>query len=45
MSEKLKGKIAAVTGSASGIGYASAKAMLDEGASVIFIERNESALS
>lgn len=45
MSEKLKGKIAAVTGSASGIGYASAKAMLDEGATVIFIDRNESALS
>ncbi|CAI8178394.1 MAG: Ribitol 2-dehydrogenase [Marinobacterium sp. xm-d-530] len=45
MSEPLKGKIAAVTGSASGIGYASAKAMLDEGATVIFIDRNESALS
>jgi len=45
MSEKLKGKIAAVTGSASGIGYASAKAMLDEGATVIFIDRNESVLS
>lgn len=45
MSEQLKGKIAAVTGSASGIGFASAKAMLDEGATVIFIDRNESALS
>lgn len=45
MNEKLKGKIAAVTGSASGIGFASAKAMLDEGATVIFIDRNESALS
>ncbi len=45
MTEQLKGKIAAVTGAASGIGYASAKAMLDIGATVVFIDRDEAALT
>ena len=36
---KLYGKVAAVTGAASGIGLACAKAMLDEGARVVFIDR------
>lgn len=36
---KLQGKVAAVTGAASGIGLACAKAMLAEGARVVFIDR------
>jgi len=36
---KLNGKVAAVTGAASGIGLACAKAMLTEGARVVFIDR------
>ena len=36
---KLQGKVAAVTGAASGIGLACAKAMLDQGARVVFIDR------
>jgi len=36
---KLNGKVAAVTGAASGIGLACAKAMLAEGARVVFIDR------
>lgn len=41
---KLEGKFAAVTGAASGIGYASAVAMLREGARVIFIDRDAGSL-
>ena len=41
----LSGKCAAVTGGASGIGLASAQAMLLAGAKVVVIDRNESALS
>lgn len=41
----LSGKVAAVTGAASGIGYASASAMLSEGASVIFIDRDAARLT
>ncbi len=40
MSEALNGKSAAITGAASGIGLACAKAMLDAGASVILIDRD-----
>ncbi len=39
MSRKLQGKIAAVTGAASGIGLECAKAFLDAGAKVVFIDR------
>ena len=41
----LQGKVAAVTGAASGIGLASAEAMIAAGASVALVDRNESALA
>lgn len=44
MSEKLAGKIAAVTGAASGIGLAGTRAMLDEGATVVMVDRDAEAL-
>lgn len=44
MSGLLAGKVAAVTGSASGIGLASAEAMIAEGARVVFVDYNEAAL-
>lgn len=44
MANQLAGKTAAVTGSASGIGLASAEAMLAEGATVVFVDRDENAL-
>lgn len=40
MSEQLAGKVAAVTGGASGIGLACASAMLDEGATVVLVDRD-----
>lgn len=43
-SEDLKGKVAAVTGAASGIGLASTEAMLRAGAQVVMIDRDEAAL-
>ncbi|RDL44090.1 glucose dehydrogenase [Marinomonas piezotolerans] len=45
MSGKLEGKFAAITGAASGIGWASAKAMLDEGATVVLVDRDADALA
>jgi ribitol 2-dehydrogenase len=39
VTEELKGKVAAVTGAASGIGLACAKAMLDAGARVALVDR------
>jgi len=42
---KLNGKIAAVTGGASGIGRASAEAMLAAGARVVLVDRDEAALT
>lgn len=45
MSGLLEGKVAAVTGSASGIGLASAEAMIAEGARVVFVDYNEAALA
>jgi ribitol 2-dehydrogenase len=45
MANQLAGKTAAVTGSASGIGLASAEAMLAEGATVVFVDRDEKALA
>lgn len=44
MTQELAGKTAAVTGSASGIGLASAEAMLAAGATVVFVDRDAEAL-
>ena len=44
MTNSLEGKVAAVTGAASGIGRASAEAMLAAGAHVILVDRDEAAL-
>jgi ribitol 2-dehydrogenase len=44
MSNALSGKIAAVTGAASGIGLASTEAMLAEGATVVLVDRDQEAL-
>ena len=45
MDESLKGKIAAITGAASGIGLACARALLAAGAKVVLIDRAEDRLS
>ncbi len=45
MSTSLEGKVAAVTGAASGIGLASAKAMLAAGARVVFVDRDATRLA
>jgi ribitol 2-dehydrogenase len=45
MARELEGKVAAVTGAASGIGLASAQAMLAAGASVVLVDRDEAALA
>ena len=44
MTKKLDGKVAAITGAASGIGLACAKAMLAEGATVVLIDRADDRL-
>jgi ribitol 2-dehydrogenase len=44
MAEELKGKVAAITGAASGIGLATAEAMLKAGATVVLVDRDEKAL-
>lgn len=44
MAGKLEGKVAAVTGGASGIGLASVEAMLGEGATVVMVDRNQAAM-
>ena len=44
MSEKLTGKIAAITGAASGIGLATTKALLAEGATVVMVDRDKATL-
>lgn len=44
MADELKGKVAAVTGGASGIGLASAEAMIAAGARVVIVDRDEAAL-
>ncbi len=44
MTTELEGKVAAVTGAASGIGLASAEAMLAAGARVVMIDRDRDAL-
>ncbi|SCB19469.1 SDR family oxidoreductase [Rhizobium hainanense] len=43
--DELKGKIAAVTGAASGIGLASTEAMIAAGAKVVLVDRDERALA
>jgi ribitol 2-dehydrogenase len=45
MASELIGKVAAVTGAASGIGLASTEAMLAAGARVVLIDRDETALA
>lgn len=45
MTNRLDGKVAAVTGAASGIGLACARAMLAEGASVVLLDRAEDRLA
>ena len=45
MTSALAGQVAAITGAASGIGRASAEAMLAAGARVVLIDRDESALA
>lgn len=45
MATELKGKVAVVTGAASGIGLASTEAMLAAGARVVLIDRDEAALT
>ena len=44
MTRELEGKVAVVTGAASGIGLASAQAMLAAGARVVLVDRDEAAL-
>ena len=44
MAQDLSGKVAAVTGAASGIGLECAKAMLDAGAGVVLVDRAEDKL-
>lgn len=44
MARELEGKVAAVTGAASGIGLASAEAMMALGARVVMVDRDEAAL-
>ena len=44
MSKELDGKIAVVTGAASGIGLASAEAMMQAGATVVLVDRDAPAL-
>ena len=45
MSQDLAGKVAVVTGAASGIGLASAKALMGAGATVVMVDRNEAVLN
>ena len=44
LTNSLEGKVAAVTGGASGIGLASAEAMLAAGARIVLVDRDEAAL-
>lgn len=45
MAESLQGKIAAVTGAASGIGLATTRALLAEGCRVVMVDRDEARLT
>lgn len=44
MANELKGKVAAVTGAASGIGLATVKAMIASGAHVVLVDRDQASL-
>ncbi|WP_202361616.1 SDR family oxidoreductase [Mesorhizobium sp. 131-3-5] len=44
MARELEGKVAVVTGAASGIGWASAEAMLAAGARVVMVDRDQAAM-
>ncbi|MFO1144974.1 MAG: SDR family oxidoreductase [Amaricoccus sp.] len=44
MANELDGKVAAITGAASGIGLATAEALMEAGATVVLVDRNEVAL-
>lgn len=44
MSKRFDGKVAAITGGASGIGLATAEALLAQGATVVLVDRDEPAL-
>lgn len=44
MANELKGKVAAVTGAASGIGLATVKAMIASGARVVLVDRDQASL-
>ena len=45
MAQHMQGKVATVTGAASGIGLACARALLDEGATVVLVDRAEDRLT
>jgi len=45
MGEKLSGKVAAITGAASGIGLECSRILLSEGARVVLVDRDEEALN
>ncbi|MFC0398814.1 SDR family oxidoreductase [Paraburkholderia rhizosphaerae] len=44
MSESIKGKVAAITGAASGIGFACARALVAQGAKVVLVDRAQDRL-
>jgi ribitol 2-dehydrogenase len=44
MAKKMSGKVAAITGAASGIGLACAEALIAEGARVVFVDRDKAAV-
>jgi ribitol 2-dehydrogenase len=45
MSDSIKGKVAAITGAASGIGFACARALVEAGAKVVLIDRAQDRLA
>lgn len=45
MAQSLEGKVAAITGGASGIGFATARALLAAGAKVVLLDRDEEGLA
>src|SRR4051812_49143059 len=45
IAEPMEGKVAAITGAASGIGLSTAKALLAAGARVVMVDRDEKALA